>query len=124
MVSIAVATESLSGFFVGGNFLGGFIGNEITENFNNMDIDNPEEKKNPSDILSTSVIVGSEQAVISVGPIAELEGGAGLSKGDASSYIAKLIGKDLNFMSGIATYVFADQLSKLSIYGKGGEGKN
>lgn len=53
-----------------------------------------------------------------------LYGGAGLSKGDASSYIAKLIGKDLNFMSGIAAYMFADQLSKLRIYGKDGEGKN
>lgn len=68
--------------------------------------------------------VGSEQAVISAGLLAGLGNGAGLSEESISYYIAKLFGGDLNFMAGIVTYIFADQLSRFEIFDKNKEGKN
>lgn len=91
-----------------GNFLAGFTGNMITESFNNWDIEDPEGKKSSKGILFTSVASGTIQMFIGKGPISMLKESTGLPKKNGSNYIASFFGEDLDFLSGIISYIFAD----------------
>lgn len=95
-----------------GNAIGGFIGNEITENFNNMDIADPQERKSQLDILGTSIFMGIIQGIFSKGSIATLGEGAGLPKGTLAYYIAKFFATDLNYMISNCSYMLINGILK------------
>lgn len=88
-----------------GNIIGGPVGNEMTENFNNMDITEPQEQKSLPAIHITSILMGVIQAIISKGPIGALGNGAGLAKGTLAYYIAIAFEKDLSFMIFNSSYI-------------------
>ena len=101
----------ITGHPVLGNFIGGLVGNEITENFNNMDITNPQDQKSQSAIFTTSILMGGIQTIIG-GPIGAMGETFGLAKGTLGYYIAELFGQDLSFMISNGSYLFIDGILK------------
>lgn len=106
-----------------GNFIAGFVGNEITENFNNMDIADPQEQKSQLEILGTSMILGIIQGIVGKGIIGKMEDASGFAKGTLAYFISYIFSKDLSFMISNSSYIFINGILEKYVGNKKNEGK-
>lgn len=106
-IATAVATMGFPGL---GNFLGGFVGNEVTESFNNMDIEDPAAQKSEGKIVGTSLGMGLVQMLTGMGSIGALGNGAGVLKGSVSYYSALFFAQDLSFFVSNISYILINEV--------------
>ena len=88
------------------------MGNEITENFNNMDIADPKEQKSQLEILGISMFVGAVQGISNMGTMAAMGESVGLAKGTLAYYIVQFFATDLDFMISNSSYLIGDGILK------------
>ena len=98
---------------LGWNFFGGFLGNMLTENFNNLDIADPGQRKDQLSILATSLGMGTTQAFLwKILPIDKLIKDTGLQKWSSGYLIANFFKHNINFSPSASSYIMIDGIIK------------